>query len=189
MAAFFQRQKWTSLEDKNQDVKKVTAQLLILSNNQSIRKSSQVHESSGIRYAGLAHNLPYEEQILLSQRCETQLWPGICLAKMSKFGRCVIATQKFSKDDILMDYHGEVYLNMSLSQVLGKEGVEQEFVLEVKSGASRRIIDASKEICPLHPNIRCPGRLAVEIKRRQYEANSDRIVSKWQKDCSVPSYT
>ena len=48
VAAFFQRQKWTSPEDKNQDVKKVTAQLLILSNNQSIRKSSQVPESSGI---------------------------------------------------------------------------------------------------------------------------------------------
>ena len=47
-----------------------------------------------------------------------------------------------------MDYHGEVYLNMSLSQVLEKEGVEQEFVLEVKRGASRRIIDASKEFAP-----------------------------------------
>ena len=171
VAAFFQRQKWTSLEDKNQDVKKMTAQLLILSNNQSIRKSSQVPESSGIRYGGLAHNLPYEEQILLSQRCETQLWPGICLAKMSKFGRCVIATQKFSKDDILMDYHDEVYLNMSLSQVLEKEGVEQEFVLKVKSGASRRIIDASKEICPLQPNIRCPRRLANHSQLKSNGAN------------------
>ena len=105
-------------------------------------------ESSGIRYAGLVHNLPYEEQSMWSQRCETQLWPGICLAKMSKFRRCVTATQKLSKDDILIDSHGKVYLNMSLSQVFEKEGVEQEFVLEVKSGASRRIIDASKKICP-----------------------------------------
>ena len=83
----------------------------------------------------------------------------------------MIATQKFSKDDILMDYHGEVYLNMSLSQVLEKEGVEQEFVLEVKSGASRRIIDASKEISPLHPNIRCPGRLANHSHLKSNGAN------------------
>ena len=148
VAAIFQRQKWTSLEDKNHDVKKLTAQLLILSNNQSIRKTSQIPESSRNWCAGLAQNLPYEKQIMLSQRGETQLWPGICFAKKTKFGRCVIALQKFSKDDILMDYHGEVYLNVSLSQVFEKEGVEQEFVLEVKSGASRRTTDASKEICP-----------------------------------------
>ena len=138
----------------------MTTQLLIHSISQSIRKSSPLPESSGNRYAELAHNVPYEGQIMLSQRCETQLWPGIWLAKMSKFGRCVIATQTFSKDTILMDYHGEGYLNVSSSQVLEKEGVEPEFDLEVKSGASREIIDASKEICLLRPNIRCPGRLA-----------------------------
>ena len=70
-----------------------------------------------------------------------------------------------------MDYHGEVYLNMSLSQVLEKEGVEQEVVLEVKSGASRRIIDASKKICPLHPKIRCPGRLANHSQLKSNGAN------------------
>ena len=148
VAAFFQRQKWTSLEDKNQDVKKVTGQLLIPSNNQSIRKSSQVPESSGIRYAGLAHNLPYEEQILLSHRCATQLWPGICLAKMSNFERCVIATQKFSKDDILLDYHGEVYLNMSLSQVLEKECVEQEFVWTLKVAPLEESLMPPKRFAP-----------------------------------------
>ena len=82
-----------------------------------------------------------------------------------------MATQKFSKDDISMEYHCEVYLNVSLSQVLEKEGMEQEFVLEVKSGASRRIIDASKEICFLHPNNRRPGRLANHSQLKSNGAN------------------
>ena len=171
VGAFFQRKKWVSLEDRNQDVKKVTAQLLILSNNMSIRKLAQIPDSSGIRYVGLSHNLPYEEQVMLSQRCKTQQWPGICLAKMSQYGRCVIATQNFSKDDILMDYHGEVYLNISFNQVLEKEGVEQEFVLEVISGSQKTIIDATKEICSLHPSVRCPGRLANHSQLKTNAAN------------------
>ena len=70
-----------------------------------------------------------------------------------------------------MDYLGLAYLNVSLRQVLQKEGVEQEFILEVKSVASKRIIDASKEICPLHSNIRCPGRLANHSQLKSNGAN------------------
>ena len=77
----------------------------------------------------------------------------------SKFGRGIIATRVFQKNEVVIDYHGQVFLKTSMDEVSAIEGVKREFCLEVK-GPGRRIINASAETSPVHPDSRCMGRLA-----------------------------
>ena len=77
----------------------------------------------------------------------------------SKFGRGVVATRAFQKNEVVIDYHGQVFLKTSMDKVSAIEGVKQEFCLEIK-GPGRRVINASAETCPVHPDSRCMGRLA-----------------------------
>ena len=77
----------------------------------------------------------------------------------NKFGRGIVATRVFQKNEVVIDYHGQVFLKTSRDEVSAIEGVKREFCLEVK-GPGRRIINASAEMCPVHPDSRCMGRLA-----------------------------
>ena len=83
----------------------------------------------------------------------------------------MVATQKFEKDDILMDYHGKTEHppnNISFfdfyKEYVKRTDVVQEYVLEVKgiNGIStRRLVDATQDKCTkkYHASKRCPGRL------------------------------
>jgi hypothetical protein len=63
------------------------------------------------------------------------------------------------KGDVICDYHGEVTRSMSIDDYVREKGIDGSFCVEVK-GPNRRIIDATKEICPHHRDRRCLGRLA-----------------------------
>ena len=75
------------------------------------------------------------------------------------FGRGIVATRVLQKNEVVIDYHGQVFTKTSMDEVSVVEGVKQEFCLEVK-GPGRRIINASAGTCRVHPDIRCMGHLA-----------------------------
>ena len=111
----------------------------------------------------------FTEKDTLSNRIKFQQWPGLCIAFIEGKRRCVVATQKFEKDDILMDYHGKTEHppnNISFfdfyKEYVKRTDVVQEYVLEVKgiNGIStRRLIDATQDKCTkkYHASKRCPG--------------------------------
>ena len=103
---FFQRQKWTTPEDVKQDIRKLFLLVLpMLQNPDSRRMDSD--GSAKIMYKGMAHNMDFESQTFLLERCDTQSWPGVCPANFKSYGRGVVSTQKFFKNEIVLDYHGE----------------------------------------------------------------------------------
>ena len=68
---FFQRQKWTTPEDVKQDIRKVFLLVLpMLQNPDSRRMDSD--GSAKIMYKGMAHNMDFECQTFLFERCDTQ---------------------------------------------------------------------------------------------------------------------
>ena len=62
-----------------------------------------------------------------------------------------------------------------MDEISAIEGVKREFCLEVK-GPGRRIINASAETCPVHPDSRCMGRLANHSVLEAIMKSTDVIV-------------
>ena len=153
---FFQRQKWSMANDCSQDVRKVYLIVLPMIIAPKVSTDSAIQK---IMYKGLASNMEFEDQTLLMERCRTQKWPGVCQAIFSKFGRGIVATRAFERNEVIVDYHGQIFFKKSMEEVSAIEGVQREYCLEVK-GPGRRIINATAETCPVHPETRCMGRLA-----------------------------
>ena len=82
----------------------------------------------------------------------------------------LIALQLFKKDDVLVDYHGKVVININADYNWLQPGVLSEYVLQ-NAGPLRRLIDASNEECPLHNWNVCLGRLANHATQKKNEAN------------------
>ena len=120
------------------------------------RKNSGIQK---IMYKGMAGNMDYEDQSLLIERARTQSWPGVTQAVFANFGRGLVATREFVKNEVVIDYHGQIFTKKTMEEVSATEGVKREYCLEVK-GPGRRIINATAEVCPVHPENRCMGRLA-----------------------------
>ena len=156
LKSYFQRQKWTTQNDGNQDLRKVYLLVLPIFITPKVETNKAIQK---IYYKGLASNMEFEDQTLLMERCRSQKWPGVTQVSFSKFGRGIVATRVFQKNEVVIDYHGQVFLKTSMDEVSAIEGVKREFCLEVK-GPGRRIINASAETCPVHPDSRCMGRLA-----------------------------
>lgn len=127
---FFQRQKWTTPEDVKQDIRKVFLLILPMLQN----PDSRLMDGDGpakIIYKGMSHNLDFDGQTFLYERCDTQNWPGLCLANFKSYGRGVVSTKKFYKNEIVLDYHGQILEKMTLTQALAMEGVQPEYLMEV----------------------------------------------------------
>ena len=103
--------------------------------------------------------MDYEDQSLLIERARTQSWPGVTQTVFADFGRGLVATREFVKNEVVIDYHGQVFTKKTMEEVSATEGVKREYCLEVK-GPGRRIINATAEVCPVQPENRCMGRLA-----------------------------
>ena len=152
---FFQRQKWNT-NDSHLDIKKVHILVLAMITSTPKRKNSGIQK---IMYKGMAGNMDYEDQSLLIERARTQSWPGVTQAVFANFGRGLVATREFVKNEVVIDYHGQIFTKKTMEEVSATEGVKREYCLEVK-GPGRRIINATAEVCPVHPENRCMGRLA-----------------------------
>ena len=152
---FFQRQRWTT-NDSNLDIRNV--HLLVLAMVTSTPKT----KNNGIQktlYKGMAGNMDYEDQSLLIERARTQSWLGVTQAVFANFGRGLVATRKIVKIEVVIDYHVQIFTKKTMEEVSAIEGIKREYCLEVK-GHGRRIINASAEVCPDHPENRCMGRRA-----------------------------
>ena len=103
--------------------------------------------------------MKFEDQNLLMERCRSQKWPGVTKVLLSKFGRRVVAIRVFQNNEVVIDYHRQVFAKKSIDEVTVIEGVKREFCLEVK-GPGRRIILSFAEICRVHSDSRCIGRFA-----------------------------
>ena len=86
------------------------------------------------------------------------------------FLRGLIALQSFKKDDVLVDYHGKVVININADHNWLQPGVLSEYVLQ-NAGPPRRLIDASNEECRLHNWNVCLGRSANHATQKKNEAN------------------
>lgn len=137
----------------------------------SKRRSFNPHLSSSSQ-----NEKDFQERLFIT--IEQQSWPGLCDVDMGpQIGRAVIATSTFSQGDVVVDYHGDVIFNTSLNQYLHENPVRRpEYILEVRN-SPRRLIDASFENCPNHPNRRCYGRLLNHKEEKTY--------GKINKDCNL----
>ena len=140
---FFQRQKWNT-NDSHLDIKKVHLLVLAMITSTPKRKNSGIQK---IMYKGMAGNMDYEDQSLLIERARTQSWPGVTQAVFANFGRGLVATREFVKNEVVIDYHGQIFTKKTMEEVSATEGVKREYCLEVK-GPGRRIINATAEVCP-----------------------------------------
>ncbi|XP_063728660.1 histone-lysine N-methyltransferase set-1-like [Symsagittifera roscoffensis] len=131
-----ERNKW----ETHHDLKKVMSQIAMLQKEKSKRQQKPLSDSSGISYKGTGNFLSLEAQTLLAHRC-------------------VVSTQAFQKDDIIMDYHGVAVTDKTYQDLIRNRSVPTEFVLEIGAPV-KRFIDASSEVCVEHPTNRCLGRLA-----------------------------
>ena len=152
---FVQRRKWTT-NDSNLDIKKVDRVVLAMITSTPKTKNSGIQK---ILYKGMAVNMEFEDQSLLIERERTQSWLGVTQAVFANFGRGLVATRRFVKSEVVIDYHGQVFTKKTMEEVSAIEGVKGENCLEVK-GSGRRIINVSAEACPVHPENRCVCRLA-----------------------------
>ena len=119
-------------EDVKQDTRKVFLLVLpMLQNPDSRRMDSDV--SAKITYKGMAYNMDFECQTFLFERCDTQSWPGVCPANFKSYGRGVVSTQKCFENEIVLDYHGQILEKMTLTQALAMEGVQPEYLMEVRN--------------------------------------------------------
>ena len=127
---FFQRQKWTAPEDVKQDNRKVFLLVLPMLQNPDSRRMDG-DGSAKIMYKRMAHNMDFDCQTFLFERCDTQSWPGLCQANFKSYGRGVVSTKKFFKNEIVLDYHGQILEKMTSTQALAMEGVQPEYLMEV----------------------------------------------------------
>ena len=70
----FQRQKWTTQNDGNQDLRKVYLLVLPMFITPKVETNIAIQK---IYYKGLASNMDFEDQTLLMERCRSQKWPGV----------------------------------------------------------------------------------------------------------------
>ena len=127
------------------------------------RQLNPLRDTTGISYRPF-EAFSIEQQIELMHRCETQEWVGVCDATLPTFGRALISLQRIRKDDVIVDYHGLVVRGVSLEDYATRDYVASEYCLEVDQ-KPKRIIDATSEICTLHPGNRCLGRLANHARQ------------------------
>ena len=80
-------------------------------------------------------------------------------SSIREFWQRLVATREFVKNEVVIDYHGQVFTKKTMEEVSAIEGVKREYCMEV-NGPGRRIINASPKVCPVHPENRCMGRLA-----------------------------
>ena len=108
----------------------------------------------------LAHSSYFQGD--LENRCKYQIWPGVCDVVFPEMGRGVIALTAFKQFDVIFDYHGHVEENAnSVTYYCSQDPINRkpEYCVEVQTRPPR-IIDASSEICPIHPDgRRCLARL------------------------------
>lgn len=98
-----------------------------------------------------------------------QRWVGICDVTFAKYGRGVITLQRIQKDDIICDYHGEIIKNCNLKEYLASTE-DIGYCMEIP-GLYKRVINAKKEHCTEHPNVRCLGRLVNHALDRRVTSN------------------
>ena len=98
----------------------------------------------------MAGNKEYDDQSLLIERARTQSWPGVIQAVFANFGRGLVATRELVKNEVVIDYHGQVFTKKTMEEVSAIECAKREYCLKVK-GHGRRIVNASAEMCPVHP--------------------------------------
>lgn len=87
-----------------------------------------------------------------------------------------MSIQGFQKDDIICDYHGKTFRfadnpRLKMDEYCKRDGVDETFCCEVKTGSNKRIIDASSEECVLHKGHRCLGRLSNHASNKSQECN------------------
>jgi hypothetical protein len=159
----FARYKWDYC-----DFKKVVAHIMTLSTPNAIRRSNPLASSSGLNWKGPEKELfSVKSQMILIGRCQTQNWPGICAALFGSFGRGVVTTQRFQKNDLIMDYHGKIVENIKYAEYEKEVGPDaMNYVMDVMQGTNKRLIDASEEICPDHPTNFCLPRLANHVTQK-----------------------
>ena len=126
-------------------------------------------DSTGICYKQF-EDFDGDQQIELKHRCDMQEWVGICDVEFKMFGRGLVSTQRIKKDDVVVDYHGKVITGVTHEEYCNNPAVLPEYCMEIP-GPPRRIIDASNEICPDHPNNRCLGRFANHANKN----NNDNV--------------
>ena len=141
LKSYFQQQKWTTQNDSKQDLRKNYLLVLPMFITPKIETNIAIQK---IYYKGLASNLEFEDQTLLMERCRTQKWHGVTQVLFSKNGRGIVATRVSQKNEVVIDYHGQVFTKTSMDEVSAIEGVKREFCLEVK-GPGRRIINVLRK--------------------------------------------
>lgn len=137
----------------------------------SIRQHRPLASTSGLKLRDCA-SLEYPMQLTLHERIESQHWVGVCAVTLPVFGRSLISTQRFAKDDIICDYHGTVVTGVKYEDyILSNTDVDPEFVMVV-TGDHRRLVDACQETCPIHATTTmCMGRLANHAPPTSHQAN------------------
>ena len=110
---FFQRQKWTT-KDSNLDIKKVHLLVLAMITSTPKRKNSGIQK---IIFKGMAGNMDYEDQSLLIES-----WPGVTQTVFANFGRGLVATREFVKNEVVIDYHGQVFTKKTMEEVSPNRG-------------------------------------------------------------------
>lgn len=109
----------------------------------------------------IKHYRKPEFQMCLKSKCYSQDWPGVCDVTLPTFGRAVIATQKFSAGDVLLDYHGRIVEHYRSVEEYCQEDPDvrsPNYIVEIRQ-SKRRLIDATQDPCFCHISMRCLGRL------------------------------
>ena len=78
----------------------------------------------------------------------------------------LVSLQKFAKDDLICDYHGKIVYKNAADYEAEVGADAMTYVMEVKQGTNKHLIDASAEICPEHPTNYCLPRLANHVMQR-----------------------
>ena len=74
LKSYFERQKWTTQNDGNQDLRNVYLLVLPMFITPKVETNIAIQK---IYYKGLACNMEFEDQTLLMERCRTQKWSGV----------------------------------------------------------------------------------------------------------------
>ena len=85
-----------------------------------------------ITYKEMAGNMEYKDQSLLIERARTQSCPGVTQAVFASFGRGLVATCEFDKNEVVIDYHGQVFTKKTMEEVSAIEGVKGSFAWKLK---------------------------------------------------------
>jgi len=149
----------------------VHEQIRRLRNDKSRRRCSPIDTSGVVLSYRQPESLNLQQQETLHERCEKQNWVGISDVILPEFGRCLVSTQKFKKDDVIVDYHGRVVEGVKFEDYIAQTpSANENFCMEIKHRPSY-IIDATSEHCVKHPGHRCLGRFANHADSRRGVAN------------------